>query len=60
MCMQCVAGGVVYVGGAVGVLQVLKARARRARVGRAERVPSAPHPEERVGSDTGSDSGPSR
>ena len=31
MCMQCVAEGVTYVGGAVGALQVLKMRARGAR-----------------------------
>jgi hypothetical protein len=34
MCMQCVAEGVTYVGGAVGALQVLKARARGARLRR--------------------------
>jgi hypothetical protein len=34
MCMQCVAEGATYVGGAVGVLQVLKVRARGARLRR--------------------------
>ncbi len=31
MCMQCVAEGATYVGGAVGALQVLKLRARSSR-----------------------------
>lgn len=31
MCMQCVASNGVYVAGAVGALQVLRARARRSR-----------------------------
>lgn len=31
MCLQCVADGATYVGGAVGALQVLKVRARRRR-----------------------------
>ena len=29
MCMQCVANSAIYVGGAVGALQVLKVKARR-------------------------------
>lgn len=32
MCMQCVAEGVTYVGGAVGALQVMKVRARHSRL----------------------------
>jgi hypothetical protein len=39
--MQCVAEGGVYVGGAVGALQVLKVRARAAR----RRPPGAPVPD---------------
>jgi hypothetical protein len=38
MCMQCVAEGVTYVGGAVGALQVLKVRARGARLRRPSAV----------------------
>lgn len=37
MCMQCVAEGTTYVGGAVGALQVLKVRARGVR----RRLPAA-------------------
>jgi hypothetical protein len=40
MCAACVAQGITYVGGAVGGLQVLRARARARsrRLGRAARV----------------------
>jgi hypothetical protein len=33
MCASCVAQGVAYVGGAVGALQVMRARARMRRLG---------------------------
>jgi hypothetical protein len=48
MCMQCVANGVVYVGGAVGALQVLKVRARRQRDRGAGDTPEALSPSART------------
>lgn len=41
MCMQCIANGAVYVGGAVGALQVLRVRAKRQRLS-PDREPEVP------------------
>lgn len=39
MCTACVAQGIVYVGGAVGTLRVMAARAEHKRKAKAEELP---------------------
>lgn len=45
MCAACVAQGIVYVGGALGGLQVMAARAKARRGGDDPAPPSEPEPE---------------